>query len=73
MIVDHIFPNIGGDVVTDTGTITELVRSQEKSHSLLLLAVAGWRRCYGLDHNGCSFPRVPRKGNWEGKVNKGLR
>ena len=42
MIVDHTFPNIGGDVVkSETGTITELVRSQEKSNSLLPLAVGG--------------------------------
>ena len=40
VIVDHIFPNIGGDVEkSENGTISELVRPQEKSHTLLLLAV----------------------------------
>ncbi|XP_044173936.1 uncharacterized protein LOC114966619 [Acropora millepora] len=39
-IVDHMFPNIGGDVEkSETGTITELVRLQEKSNALLFVAV----------------------------------
>ncbi|XP_067033979.1 uncharacterized protein [Acropora muricata] len=39
-IVDHMFPNIGGDVEkSETGTITELVRPQEKSNPLLFVAV----------------------------------
>ena len=39
-IVDHMFPNIGGDVEkSETGTITELVRPQEKSNPLLFLVV----------------------------------
>ena len=40
VIVDHMFPNIGGDVEkSETGTITELVRPQEKSNPLLFVAV----------------------------------
>ena len=40
MIVDHMFPNIGGDVEkSETGTITELVRPQKKSNPLLFLSV----------------------------------
>ena len=40
VIVDHMFPNIGGDVEkSETGTITELVRPQEKSNPLLFLVV----------------------------------
>ena len=40
VIVDHMFPNIGGDVEkSETGTITELVRPQKKSNALLFLAV----------------------------------
>ena len=40
VIVDHMFPNIGGDVEkSETGTITELVRPQKKSNTLLFLAV----------------------------------
>ena len=40
MIVNHMFPNIGGDVEkSETGTITELVRPQKKSNTLLFLAV----------------------------------
>ena len=40
VIVDHMFPNIGGDVEkSESGTITELVRPQEKSNTLLFLAV----------------------------------
>ena len=41
MIVDHMFPNIGGDVEnSESGTITELVRPQEKTNALLFLAVS---------------------------------
>ena len=40
VIVDHMFPNIGGDVEkSETGTITELVRPQKKSNPLLFLVV----------------------------------
>ena len=40
VIVDQMFPNIGGDVEkSQTGTITELVRPQEKSNTLLFLTV----------------------------------
>ena len=40
VIVDNIFPNIGGDVEkAQVGTVTELVRPQRKSHTMLYLAV----------------------------------
>ena len=40
VIVERIFPNIGGDVVkSESGTISAMVRPQKKSHTLLFLAV----------------------------------
>ena len=40
VILENIFPNIGGDVEkSESGTISEMIRPQKKTHTLLFLAV----------------------------------
>ena len=40
VIVEYVFPNIGADVEkSEVGSVTELVRSQGKSHTLLYLGL----------------------------------